>query len=257
MQLKYKSFREGDIVIKYSERPNDEKYMQVAYTFLQKLMKEFARLSIKSHRPDLDSFMYPFLFSERRFDSVILPALFKICDGVVLNEVPVQRVDKEKSEVVGSGHGRNDFWCIFKGYTFIIEMKRSWDKVDGIVTKKTKDRWKGMVEQLENSADECRSRTEITEGVIRLGLHFMTSYISKTPTEELVKEYRGSIKNSMDVFVDELCDGNISKVYTPSFAATWLLPDYMIFSDPDSEELDETEPGVMLFATIFKPIKHK
>ena len=80
--FEYNTYTEDDIKIRYSVRTSDEDYMRAAHRFLQKLMQEFARLSMKCYRPEYEAYKMPFSYSERRLDSVVLPALSNICDGM-------------------------------------------------------------------------------------------------------------------------------------------------------------------------------
>ena len=106
--FEYNTYNNNDIKIRYSTRTSDEEYMVVAHKFLQKLMKEFARLSMKCFSVEYQAFNMPFYYSERRLDSVVLPALSNICDGIVLTELPVERKDRKTGEFIGSGYGRAD-----------------------------------------------------------------------------------------------------------------------------------------------------
>jgi len=168
----YKTFTEDDIKIRYSARLSDDDYMKAAHRFLQKLMKEFARLSMKCYRPEYESYNMPFYYSERRLDSVVLPALSNICDGIVLTEMPVERKERKTGETIGNGHGRADYWCIFDGYTFIIEMKGSHARVGAnykIRKNSVVNRWKSMVDQLES---ENRTLSQINREMYDLACDF-------------------------------------------------------------------------------------
>ena len=252
--FEYNTYTEDDIKIRYSVRTSDEDYMRAAHRFLQKLMKEFARLSIKCYRPEYEAYNMPFYYSERRLDSVVLPALSNICDGMVLTEMPVERKERKTGEVIGSGHGRADYWCIFDGYTFVIEMKGSHARVGNYIIRKSSvvKRWKSMVDQLESEKDECYESQETTKGIIRLGLHFLTNVDYEQPTEEKITAYRRTINDRLNDMYDRIHKEYNSSKYDPSYAAAWMVPDEIaqLFDD-------ETDYGVILLAKIFRDIKHK
>lgn len=251
IESEYKSYRHDGIVIKSSVRTSDDEYMIVAHDFLQKLFREFARLCMQCYRPDMNAAYMPYYFSERRLDTAILPALSKICDGVVLTELPVVR--EESGEVVGSGHGRLDYWCIYRGYTFVIEMKGTRAQVDGCVREHSvKQRWGTMIKQLENVKAECHYNEETTKGVIRLGLHFISAFSPEPMCDSDVRAYRRDIKNTLNTFCQEITKKHHKSAYTPTYAAAWLIPDDMVCADGE-----RTYPGVMLLAKVFKDIKHK
>ena len=253
----YDTFSDGEVKIRYSTLESDSEYMVVAHAFLQKLMKEFARLSIKCYRPRYHASNMPYYYSERRLDSIVLPAISKICDGIVLTEMPVQRTVKKTGEVIGSGHGRADYWCIFRGYSLVIEMKGSWDryKCKTVRQHSIVDRWGTMIGQLDSSYDECKRSGEKTKGIIRIGLHFVSSIAHEAPTPELIyDDYKDCVDSYMDAFCTRLHDAYNSAIYDPSYAATWLIPDRIINTKYGFD--NTTFPGVMLLAKVFKDIKH-
>ena len=61
------------------------------------LMLEMAHLSLKFDNNRFDSFTPPYLYTERRLDSILLPALSKLCNGLVLTEMPVTRVSYDEN----------------------------------------------------------------------------------------------------------------------------------------------------------------
>ena len=98
----------------------------------------------------------PYTYSERRIDCVLLPALSKLSHSMVLVELPAHRHCSNRKFKVNDSNGRIDYWCIYKGYSFVIELKHSFDC---FTTQKTRDdkvvnRWLKMNEQLESVKDE-------------------------------------------------------------------------------------------------------
>lgn len=254
MEFQYNTYREDEIKIRYSVCTETDEYFTVAHAFLQKLVKEFARLGLKCYRPDLEAYNMPYMYSERRLDTLVLPALSSICNGLVLAEMPVERKDKKSGETIGSGHGRVDYWCIFRDYTFVIEMKGSKDRFNHSAIRQNSiiNRWKSMVDQLEESEAECKNLTENTKGVIRLGLHFVTSFEEVEPTKEVIDGYRAAVDDYINAFNSDISSRTVGAKYNPSYAALWVLPEEMVF-----RFYDATYPGVMLLAKILKPVRHK
>ena len=228
--------------------PEDGKsYYNAAKSLIKELFCGIAKLSVKYYQHV--QFDAPYLYGEIQLNSVILPALSKICDGAVLAELPAKRkYGKEYNST-----GRIDYWCIYKDYSFVIEVKHGYD---AFLTDKTRERkiikrWKSMVcGQLQTIKDEVRKYEESTEGVVRLGLHFITSYSDKKPTSELIKEYRRNLPGILDRLIKDVCKCQAVKT-TPSMVAYWLPPERMVL------EFSETYPGVILMAKIFGSIRHK
>lgn len=254
--LVFKNYSWNGIKIHYSERTDDNDYMVKAHEFLYQLMKEFARLCRLSYRPRMRADYFPYIYTERRLDSAVLPALSHICDGVVLTELPVERQGSLEDDT--THHGRVDYWCIFGGYTFVIEMKgtQAIFKGNKVSTREhsVKGRWRKMIEQLQNVEDDCKyNLLENTKGIIRLGLHFITSVADIEPDWDDVAEYRETIDDRMERMRRDIAKRfNYKLDYTPNFAAAWLIPDDMISSNPYA-----TYPGVMLFAKVFEDMPHK
>lgn len=253
----FKSYSNGDIKIRYSESISDDEYMKTAYSFLNKLMKEVARLTMKCFRPDIEADNLPYMHTEIRWDSVVLPALSKICDGLVLTELPVDRKESKTDENVR--RGRIDYWCVYGGYSFVIEMKGSRALFMGnrVIARESSviERWNTMIGQLNDIKEICHDMDEHTRGVIRLGLHFISSVAYVKPTEEIIRDYRRGIYNRLNDISTDIAKRHGNKAdYTPSYAAAWLIPDDMITY---WENWEEVYPGVMLFAKVFKDIKHK
>ena len=249
--FEFNTYRSEDIKIIYSRNQSEDDYMIVAHAFLQKLMKEVARLSLKCYRRDYGVANMPYYYSERRLDSVVLPALSNICDGTVLAELPVERRDKKTGEIVGSGNGRADYWCIFRDYSFVIEMKGSWKRLDCKSIRKHSfvQRYAKMIEQLENIGDDCRTLPESTKGVIRIGLHFISPWANHEPDDELTAEYKSGIKQTLVDFYEKIHKTFHSTKFDPSYEAAWIVPDEIVnFCD------DGTYPAVMLVAKVFKAI---
>ena len=255
-QYKYETITDGDVKLRCSVVDKDNETMKVAHAFLQKLMKEFARLSMNCYRPNYHACFMPHYYSERRLDSIVLPAISKICDGVVLTELQVERRDKKTGELIGNGHGRADYWCIFRDYSFIVEMKGSRDRYDCETVRQNSivNRWGKMINQLETSVLDCKESTEKTKGIIRIGLHFVSSFAKTEPTNETIESYRTGVDEYMSAFLDRIHNEYKSAVYEPSYAATWIIPDKIVKCQYGIE--DETYPGVMLLAKVFKVIKH-
>lgn len=250
--FKYRSYKNAEIEIISSLRISDEEYMKVAHRFLQKLIKEFARLSMLCYLPKYDSYVMPFGYSERQLDSVVLPALSIICKGRVLAELPVMRKERKTGELIGSGQGRTDYWCIYDDYSFFIEMKgaqissRSNPTTD---TKKIVNPWKEMIEQLDAERDECQASVEKTKGCIRIGLYFIALTDSRERADSDDKN-----KEKLDKLYDALCLKPESKIHIPSYASTWILPKRIAHMPMLDGRFYKS---VILVSKVFKEIKHR
>lgn len=160
----------------------------IAKELIENLFFDMAKLSTKY------CCYLPYTYSERRLDSVLLPALSKLCNSMVLVEVPAIRECANGRFNVEKSNGRIDYWCIYKNYSFVIELKHSFDCFTTNSTKEDRvvSRWIEMHKQLQSLKKDVKGYTEKTKGVIRIGLHMITSYSKKsrqTIVERIQKQY--------------------------------------------------------------------
>ena len=60
----------------------------------------------------------PFTYNERSLDAIFLPALHKLCKGVIMTEVRVTRKIKDEDNQTIESNGHVDYWCIYNGYSY-------------------------------------------------------------------------------------------------------------------------------------------
>lgn len=228
----------------------EKEYRETALKFIEAIFQEFAKDSMRFFQPDIHLEDPPYLYTERPFDSVILPALHRLCRGLVLAELPVKRSDHETS-------GRIDYWCIYEGYSFIIEMK-STECCLGYGPKKYRmiGRWGLMCKQLESSENDARKYIEYTKGVIPIGLHFVTAKGSAAKWDYRGQRMTELCKETMQEYADAVSkphtvDGQV-RVHKPSFVGGWIVPQNNRY--PIKGEI---HPFVMLLGKINPKIQHE
>ncbi len=225
---------------------NDEAYL-ATYSLVRNLfigMAKRARLYC-SNRYDFAD--YPFCYRERQLDSILLPELSTMCKGYVFAEYPVTRNSKKEIS-----KGRIDYWCIYKGYSFAIEVKHSYDN---FISGKTKDetlrRWKLMNKyQLRSiKKDIEKNFTENTQRVIPLALHFVTSEFGGEPTKERRNEYIEQEREMLKRLHDDMV-----KIEKPDFVSLWEIDKEMY---KKSQFDGYSYPGFILVSKFCEVIKHK
>ncbi len=228
----------------------EKEYRKVALKFIDAIFQEFAKDSMRLFRPDIKLIDPPYQYSERTFDSVVLPALHRLCHGLVMAEYPIIRSDHDVS-------GRIDYWCIYEGYSFIIEMKRT-ECCLGYGPKKYRmvGRWRLMCDQLESAEDDVNVFEEHTEGVIPIGLHFVTAKGSADRWDYHGQRMMELCKDTLQEYADAISkphtvDGQV-RIHKPSYVAGWIIPQ-------KARRLGENEtyPFVMLFGKVNPRISHK
>lgn len=157
----------------YSSATGGEK---IAQQFLTELHSEVARALLVYHSPLYNNYLMPYEVNERAMDAVVLPAISRLCGGMVMTELRVNR--KEKQVYKGRLEtlhftGRADYWCIYKGYSFIIELKHQKETIESnMCYAGTRSTWNTMIKQLQAIADEVREYEDFTKGIIRIGIQF-------------------------------------------------------------------------------------
>lgn len=229
----------GDIVIKEFTNSSMEDGQVFGYDFIKKLFLEFAKESIRFGENRYGFIMYPHHYRERQLSSILLPILHKLCNGFVMAELPVKR--KGTNTV-----GWVDYWCIYKGYTLVIEVKHSRDLLETTTIRQNSiiKRWEEMIDQLKTVVGEIKTFEEKTKGVIRIGLHFISSLSNNDNIDdERIQKYRDNIDETLT---------NFCKVLKPDYSGAWIVP-----QKSDRNWAGYAFPGVLLMGKVYSPIKHR
>lgn len=249
MDLEY--IKSSSIKLLVAKSEDTEEYYAVGKSFMIDLLMGMAKLSVKYSQHQIIDF--PYLYSERQLSSIILPTLSRLCNGAVLAELPARRCCCLKYHEKEDSFGRIDYWCIYKDYSIIIEVKHSFDAFLTEVTRERPvvKRWEYMtIDQLQSIKSEVKQYEEQTKGVIRLGLQFVVSYSDKRPTRALVNEYKSKLPDILYRLERDVCKCKPS-ITKPDFMACWFPPMQMILCE------ENTFPGLILMGKIFRPIQHK
>lgn len=229
------------------EEENEE--VSLAKEFIENLFYDMAKHCTKY---DNDSFSdMPYTYGERQLDSILLPSLSKLCKSMVFTEYPVIRQCKNRKFNVDKSNGWLDYWCIYKGYSFIIELKHSYDC---FTTPKTRENtvikpWIKMNEQLDSLEKALREFGEKTRGVIRIGLHIITSYSDKIPDDQLLKRFNDNIPKTFERLQKDL--GKQYPSLKPDLIICWTIPLKIVMC------YEQTFPGLWAVAKIYPKIDHK
>ena len=228
---------------------NDEAYL-AAYSLVKNLLVGMAKRARLYCSNRYDFADYPFCYRERQLDSILLPELSTLCKGYVFAEYPVTR-NSRKYEAKDS-KGRIDYWCIYKDYSFVIEVKHSYDNFTSGKTKdETIGRWELMNKYQLRSIKKYikRNYIEKTKGVIPLALHFVTSEFGGEPTNERRNEYIEQERMMLKRLHDDL-----TKIEEPDFMSLWEIDKEMY---KKSQFDGYSYPGLILVSKSYEVIKHK
>ena len=221
----------------------------VAKELVENLFFGMAKLSTKY---DNDQFCdLPYTFRERQLDSVLLPVLSRLCDSKVLVELPAKRQCKNRRPQVDESSGRIDYWCMYKDYSFAIELKHSYDcfTTDTTRDNTVTERWIKLNEQLDSIKKDVKQYGEESKGVIRIGLHIITSYSDKSPDNQLLSSFKESIPETFERFKKDL--GKQYPSLRPNLLICWKIPTRIVFDE------EQTFPGLWCVAKLYPAITHK
>ncbi len=240
----------------FSSYPSrSEESMMIAYKFVKELFCRVCKQSLRFCNSKYGIIEYPFLFRERQLDSVVLPVISTLCKGLVIAEYPIVRDSNMKGFEKDDSNGRVDYWCIYKEYSFIIEMKHSYDafKTDTTNDARLIQRWETMtVSQLQDIRNEIKHFGEKTKGMIRLGLHFITPYSDCDRKMDDVVLFEGRQKDILRRLSRDVCRSK-PKTTMPNFMASWVLPRKDKFFEVPIKGI---YPGLMLLGKFFPMISH-
>ena len=240
--------KHGLSFVEMESNTDENESFNIAKELIENLFFDMAKLSTKYCN---DKFCdLPYTYSERMLDCVLLPALSKLCNYMVMVEVPAVRECANRRYNVKKSNGRIDYWCIYKNYSFVIELKHSYDC---FTTYKTRERnltsrWIKMHEQLQSLEKDIKKYREETKGVIRIGLHTITSYSDKEPDSQLLKAFKYSIPEIFERFQKDL--GKKYPSLKPDFIICWKIPSKIV------ETYECTYPGLWAVTKIYPAIKH-
>lgn len=240
-----------------SSCPSESKEdVNIAYGFIKEVFCRVCKQSLLFSNSKYDIIEYPFLFRERQLDSVVLPVVSSLCKGLVIAEYPIVRDSSIKGFEKDSSKGRIDYWCIYKDYSLVIEMKHSYDafRTDNTNDERLIKRWETMtISQLQDVRKDVKYFSEKTKGVIRIGLHFITPYSSRDGDMNDVADFDSRQKDILRRLAKDVCRCK-PKTTTPNFLASWVLPnDKKYFEVP----YKGTYPGLILLGKIYSSIEHE
>lgn len=244
---------------------NDVQAYQVACDFLTQLHKEIALSLLIYANPTYDTYFMPYETNERGMDAVFLPALSKLCNGLVLTELSVIRKYR-KLETIGRvtstntehSSGRVDYWCIYKGYSFVIELKhcclKSVVEEDMNIKNGFKDLWGTMVKQLKTINGDLQYYDEKTKGVIRVGVQLTTLQVQNKKWLDAEK----TLKHPATILA--CLEGAVRKNMQrrgANYSSLWKIDSKLSEQVRDHLNLNHRSYALAMLGCIFDPIIHQ
>ncbi len=188
---------------------------------------------------------FPFTYSERQLNSVLLPAFVDNSDSVFL-EQPVSRKKRRHKPTTG----RLDYWIAYGDTVFLVELKHSWGVMESPrINEITKKKWKDGISQIRSMKKSDVTDISIKgDKVIKMVLMIMPFYVSTTKDKKSLKRY--NIKDIEKKHKTTLSDLNPE----PHWSLTWYLHDKL--QKPQLYDYKKTRfekyPMLEIFAFIEK-----
>lgn len=249
--MKYRKTRINNQDFVISQHEGESEHQIVAYEFVKKLLLGVSQHSLKFYSTKYDFVDFPFTYRERQLDSLILPCISSLCNGIAIAEYPVSRNCKHDDGEKYDTQGRIDYWCIYKGFTFVIEVKHSYDYIHEMTNEPTTRRWNYMnCTQLQTCKKDVRCYEEKTQGVIRIGLQFITAHSSNTDSDICI-HFKKETKNILDRLVIDMSKKR-PRFNTPDFIGCWQIEEKLAYAEDGN-----VSPGLILVAKFHDIIYHK
>ena len=247
------TLRKSNVKLWVSQSTGKEKFYKVGREFVIDLLSGMAKFAIKYYESGFIDF--PYLYGERQLTSLILPTLSHISKGAVMSELPIKRDRHLKNCELNNASGRLDYWCVYEKFSFVIEVKHSFDafRNNQITCQEDIDEWEYMnTVQLKSLDKELRKWKDGTKGRIRIGLHFITSYTQKELSEDqlisAIKQYKKDIPSMLERLYSDFGQGK--KSTTPDVIACWMPPQEVVLANDTKSSF----PGFIVMAKLFRPI---
>lgn len=190
----------------------------------------------------------PFVFKERQLNSILAPALSNKADAFLM-EAPVQREwSRIHNQEYNDSHGWVDYWSIYRGYVFLIEIKHNFISYKtGQITNNIKENWRIALEQLDAIEEEAKIRSKECNGVIRVVLHILPIYETVNADEHLDKSEYVRMLDIHKLSLSEL-------ERSPNWSAIWKLHDDLV-GPYEYIDTKEVYPGILFLCNIYEVSK--
>lgn len=164
----------GEIHVEHSL--SDGKGIRITKDFLSQLAIEFAKQAAKYIEFTNEA---PFAFKERQLHSIVAPALSRITQAFLM-ETPITRKWSDVNpDCYNDSHGWIDYWCYYRDFIFLIELKHGFvSSKSGQVKKEVQNDWTTAIEQLSAVKNELSTYMKNSKGVIKLALDILPIFES-------------------------------------------------------------------------------
>jgi len=219
---------------------------RVANAFYQQLVVQFAKNSAKYIYGTEEA---PFAYRERQLHSILAPAIADLTKGIYLMECPIEREwSIIKNEEWKNSLGWVDYWCRYRNYDFLIELKHNFNSYKKeSIRKSIFDNWNYMNDkQLSVMDKEAIRFSEFSKGVILTGIHIITIYECSEESSSIER-------------YEELLNiqHNFSNQLKPSWSGLWVL--HRNLAEQCSwkkEKRNEYYPAVLFLVSLKDVINH-
>lgn len=155
--------------------------------FLQTIIKNFAEESFEFYNHWGE---FPFIYSEKQVNSVIVPAIHKYTKNIWLEQPFKKKKDNQRFLDIATTKGKN---------IYLIELKHSWNSRTDGVAKYTDKEWEKAIEQISDiNKKTIGKHFNCNEfNVFKIALMIMPTYIASNKKHNILnmsaKEYTNDL----------------------------------------------------------------
>ncbi|MCL4299447.1 MAG: hypothetical protein KJ077_27170 [Anaerolineae bacterium] len=205
--MKWKTVRNAGYIASEATLPRNRPNAAAA-EFLEGVVEEFARASRRYFELANE---LPFIYRERQTHSVLLPAVAKVADAVLVETPVTRRVNRQDS------YGWVDYWACFQDVDFFIEVKHRWHAVRANkVNTDTHNGWQDLTDQLDSLPPGAKEYT-LSKHPLTIALLIVPCFQSSQDEAKLQPHDRLTTTEIYDLIRGEL-DGP-----KPNWSSIWHL----------------------------------
>lgn len=158
--------------------------------------------------------LFPFTYSEKQVNSVVVPAIHKITRNIWL-EQPFKIRKEQRFLDIATVHNSN---------IYLIELKHSWNSKNDSIAKKTNNEWKTAIDQIatlrRNSVKQFVNHKDFN--IYKIALMVMPTYLTNDLHHSILEQ--SAQQYAQNIFMKYQEDQ--SKKYRANYVSTWKIDEY-------------------------------
>ena len=186
----------------------------------------------------------PYVYREKQLHTVVAPAIAKTSETFLM-ESPVEREwSSITNNIESNSHGWVDYWCLFKGYNYYIELKHGYISYrSNTIRQQVKEEWQVACNQLNVIQKDIDIQKEISKGIFKVALHVLPIYVGSKREDNWIVEEDTLLK------LQKLAMKDISENMPANWSCMWRLHSDLVDTYKYTQGF-ESYPAVLFLANI-------